>query len=130
MTNFGKYVQKEHTNVNWFSHYGSQGEGFLKNFKVKLSNYHMTQPHQSWTYTGKIPSQHRDTCISVVTAAPFTTARKSSWLTYLCSIDTIEFYSGIERHEAVQFAGKWTGEVNESQEDKCQTFPLMCGSRL
>ena len=39
-------------NVNWYSHYGKQYGGSLKNCK---QNYHMTQKSHSWAYTQRKP---------------------------------------------------------------------------
>ena len=90
-------------NVNWYSHYERRYRYSLKNQEL---NHHMTQQSHSQAYTEETKIE-RDTCIPLLTAALFTTARTwkqprcpstDEWIEKLWYIYTMQYYSAIKRN--------------------------------
>ena len=88
-------------NVNWYSHYGEQYGGSLKN-KIKLS-YDPAIPLLGMYLEKTII--RKDTCTPMFTASLFTTARTwketkcqstEEWIKKIWYIYTMEYYSAIK----------------------------------
>ena len=117
-------------NVNWYSHYERRYRYSLKNQEL---NHHMTQQSHSQAYTEETKIE-RDTCIPLLTAALFTTARTwkqprcpstDEWIEKLWYIYTMQYYSAIKRNTFESVLMRWINvepiklsQVYQKEKDK------------
>ena len=99
-------------NINWYIHCGEQHGGSLKN-QTELSD------DPAIPLLGIYPEKtiiEKDTCTPVLIAALFTIARTweqpryplmNEWIKKMWCIDTMEYYSAIEKNEIESFETMW-----------------------
>ena len=126
-------------NVNWYSHYGEQYGGSLKN-KIKLS-YDPAIPLLGMYLEKTII--RKDTCTPMFTASLFTTARTwketkcqstEEWIKKIWYIYTMEYYSPIKRNEIELFVVRWMdlesviqSEVSQKEKNKYRMLTHIYG---
>ena len=116
--NAGEGVEKKEPsytigdNINWYIHCGEQHGGSLKN-QTELSD------DPAIPLLGIYPEKtiiEKDTCTPVLIAALFTIARTweqpryplmNEWIKKMWCIDTMEYYSAIEKNEIESFETMW-----------------------
>ena len=105
----------------------------------------MTQQSHYWAYTQRKTIIQKDTCTPMFTAALFTIARSwrqpkcpstDEWIKKMWYIDTMEYYSAIQRNEIGSFVETWMdletviqSEVSQKEKNKYRILTHICGTQ-
>ena len=129
--------------ITWCNHYG---KGYAGVFKfLHLQKFQIEPPYDFTTsFLSKYPKKlkagsQRDSCMSMFTAALFTTAKRwkqskcpstDEWVSKVWFVHTREYYSALKRKGILSHAITWMNledimrrEISQAQEDKnCVTI--------
>ena len=128
-------------NSTWYSYYGEQYGGSLKELKIEL-------PYDpAILLLGIYPEKNmvqKDTSTSVFIVALLTIAKTWNqprcpstvkWIKKVCYIETMEYYSALKKNEIMPFAATWIdleivmlSEISQTEKEKYHITSLICGT--